>query len=73
PLHLPVAIFVREPCGIDRAITEAFARYTKGKANIILSGRNRKGPESTVGLFHKPPAQQGWKPEFVACDASLMK
>ncbi|KAJ7450063.1 NAD(P)-binding protein [Mycena galericulata] len=58
--YLPVDVF-------------AYARYTKGKAHIILIGRNRKAAESILGSLPTPSTQQGWKHEFVACDASLMK
>ena len=73
PSDLPVAIFTGGTSGIARAMAEAFARYTKGRAHIIIIGRNRAAAESIIASFPKPvDPNNGWKHEFVSCDASLM-
>jgi NAD(P)-dependent dehydrogenase (short-subunit alcohol dehydrogenase family) len=68
--HLPVALFVGGTSGIGRATAEAFARYTKGEAHIIICGRNRAAAESIIATF--PKSSKG-RYEFVECDVSLMK
>ncbi|KAJ7102737.1 hypothetical protein C8R44DRAFT_988112 [Mycena epipterygia] len=73
PAYLPVAVFIGGTSGIGRGIVEAFARYTKGNAHIIIIGRNRTAAESIIASLPKPPTESGWQHEFVACDASLMK
>lgn len=66
-------IFTGGTSGIGRAMAEAFARYTKGRAHIIIIGRNREAGEAIVASFPKPvDCDDGWKHEFVPCDVSLM-
>ncbi|KAJ7117251.1 hypothetical protein C8R43DRAFT_1037769 [Mycena crocata] len=72
PSYLPVAIFVGGTSGIGRAAAEAFARYTKGNAHIILVGRNTAAAAETIASFPKPTSTSAWKHEFVPCDASLL-
>jgi NAD(P)-dependent dehydrogenase (short-subunit alcohol dehydrogenase family) len=73
PSYLPVAIFIGGTSGIGQAMAEAFARYTKGRAHIIIIGRNRAAGEAIIASFPKPAdTNDGWKHEFVSCDASLM-
>ena len=57
-------------------MVEAFARYTKGNAHIIIIGRNRTAAEAIISSFPKPTVEKGGERpvhEFVPCDASLMK
>jgi NAD(P)-dependent dehydrogenase (short-subunit alcohol dehydrogenase family) len=55
-------------------MVEAFARYTKGNAHIVIVGRNKAAAESILASLPKPSSpQDGWQHEFVPCDASLMK
>ncbi|KAJ7054241.1 NAD(P)-binding protein [Mycena amicta] len=70
--YTPVAIFVGGTSGIGEGMAEAFARHTKGNANIILVGRNRAAAESIISGFPKPTAD-GVKHEFVECDMTLMR
>ncbi|KAJ7613093.1 hypothetical protein FB45DRAFT_759386 [Roridomyces roridus] len=68
----PVAIFVGGTSGIGQGMAEAFARHTKGNANIVLVGRNRAAAEAIISTFPTPTVP-GVKHEFVECDVSLMK
>ena len=52
PSYLPVALFVGGTSGIGQAAAEAFARYTKGDAHIIICGRNRAAAESIIASLH---------------------
>jgi NAD(P)-dependent dehydrogenase (short-subunit alcohol dehydrogenase family) len=72
PSYLPVAVFTGGTSGIGQAMAEAFARYTKGRAHIIIVGRNRAAGEAIIASFPKPTDNNDWKHEFVSCDASLM-
>ncbi|KAJ7777571.1 NAD-P-binding protein [Mycena maculata] len=74
PDYLPVAIFVGGTSGIGRATAEAFARYTKGNAHIVLVGRNAATAAAILAAFPKPSptTTSPWKHEFVECDASLL-
>ncbi|KAJ7473776.1 NAD(P)-binding protein [Mycena galericulata] len=72
PSYTPVAIFVGGTSGIGQGMAEAFARHTKGNANIVLVGRNRAAAETILASLPKPTAP-GVKHEFVECDISLMK
>ncbi|KAE9394640.1 hypothetical protein BT96DRAFT_827369 [Gymnopus androsaceus JB14] len=72
PSYLPVAVFVGGTSGIGRGIAEAFARHTKGNANIILVGRNRAAADEIIAGFPRPTSPFA-KHEFLHCDATLMK
>ena len=76
PSYTPVAIFVGGTSGIGQAMAQAFARYTKGNAHIIICGRNRAAAESIIASLPKPTLpDDAQRPlhEFVHCDATLMK
>jgi NAD(P)-dependent dehydrogenase (short-subunit alcohol dehydrogenase family) len=70
PSYFPVALFVGGTSGIGQATMEAFARYTKGEAHIIICGRNRAAAESIIASF---PKSSNGRYEFIACDVTLMK
>jgi len=73
PSYVPVAVFTGGTSGIGKAMAEAFARYTKGRAHIIIVGRNRAAGEAIIASFPKPTdTKDSWKHEFVSCDAALM-
>ncbi|KAH9892461.1 hypothetical protein C8Q73DRAFT_746333 [Cubamyces lactineus] len=72
PAYFPVAVFVGGTSGIGKATAEAFARYTKGNAHIVIVGRNKSAADSIIASFPKPIAPEA-KHEFVSCDAFLMK
>ncbi|KAJ7232808.1 hypothetical protein C8J57DRAFT_1018496, partial [Mycena rebaudengoi] len=52
----------------------AFARYTKGRAHIIIIGQNDDAANTLLASFPKPVGEDasGWRHEFVKCDVSLM-
>ncbi|KAF8995778.1 hypothetical protein BDQ17DRAFT_1392173 [Cyathus striatus] len=60
--HIPVAIFVGGTAGIGEAMARSFAKYTNGKAHIVVIGRNQEAAESIIA-----------KHEFIRCDVTLMK
>ncbi|KAL0957958.1 hypothetical protein HGRIS_000138 [Hohenbuehelia grisea] len=68
----PVAIFLGGTSGVGRAMAEAFARYTGGKAHIVIIGRNRRAAQASIDTFPKPTSGT-FTHEFVECDVSLMK
>ncbi|KAI0645565.1 hypothetical protein C8Q79DRAFT_1070870 [Trametes meyenii] len=72
PAFFPVAVFVGGTSGIGRATAEAFARYTKGNAHIIIVGRNQAAADALIASFPKPTVPEA-KHEFVQCDVFLMK
>ena len=69
--YLPVAVFVGGTSGIGRATAQAFARYTKGNAHIVLVGRNKAAADAVLAGFPSPTAP-GATHEFIACDAELL-
>lgn len=70
----PVAIFVGGTSGIGRSMAEAFARYTKGSAHIVLIGRNLTSAESVLASLPKSNASDAqFTHEFMQCDVTLMK
>jgi NAD(P)-dependent dehydrogenase (short-subunit alcohol dehydrogenase family) len=72
PSYTPVAIFVGGTSGIGQGMAEAFARHTKGNANIVIVGRNRAAASAIIASFPKPTTP-GVTHEFIECDISLMK
>ncbi|KAJ7438307.1 hypothetical protein B0H11DRAFT_2039526 [Mycena galericulata] len=78
--YIPVAIFVGGTSGVGQGMVEAFARYTKGRAHIIIVGRNEHAAAEIIAHFPKPSTAatdeqadaSGWTHEFVQCDVSLM-
>jgi hypothetical protein len=56
-------------------MAEAFAKQTKGGANIIVIGRNKRMPFQAFLLPHQnqSPVASLSKYDFIACDASVMK
>ncbi|OBZ65557.1 Dehydrogenase/reductase SDR family member on chromosome X, partial [Grifola frondosa] len=72
PSYFPVAIFVGGTSGVGQGLAQAFARYTKGNAHIILIGCNPAAAESIIASFPKPKMERA-QHEFVQCDVSLMR
>ncbi|KAF8201878.1 hypothetical protein K438DRAFT_2015331 [Mycena galopus ATCC 62051] len=86
--YVPVAVFVGGTSGVGQGMVEAFARYVRGRAHIIIVGRNEHAAASILARLPKPDALEfddasgggsgtenatkGWKHEFVPCDVSLM-
>ncbi|KAJ7762932.1 hypothetical protein B0H16DRAFT_1268746, partial [Mycena metata] len=40
PSYIPVAVFAGGTSGVGQGMVEALARQTKGRAHIVLIGRN---------------------------------
>ncbi|KAJ7752566.1 hypothetical protein B0H16DRAFT_1545795 [Mycena metata] len=75
PSYVPVAIIAGGTSGVGQGIAEALARQTKGRAHIILIGRNAGAAAKIIASFPKPvdsDGDQDWTHEFVACDANSM-
>ncbi|KAF6742574.1 hypothetical protein DFP72DRAFT_937922 [Ephemerocybe angulata] len=70
PTYIPVGVFVGGTSGIGQGMAEAFARMTKGRANIVIVGRNQTAAEAIIA---KLPQAAESKYEFVKCDATLMR
>ncbi|KAJ7244886.1 hypothetical protein C8J57DRAFT_1141343 [Mycena rebaudengoi] len=73
PSYIPVAVFPGGTSGVGQAMAENLARQTKGRAHIILIGRNEAAAEKILAHFPKPTDTDGWKHEFVSCDATSME
>jgi short-subunit dehydrogenase len=52
-------------------MAQAFAKYTKGNAHIIIIGRNKEAAESIISTFPTPTSAEA-KHEFVQADVALM-
>ncbi|KAF6765357.1 hypothetical protein DFP72DRAFT_798430 [Ephemerocybe angulata] len=72
--NVPVAVFVGGTSGIGQGMAEAFARWTEGRAHIVIVGRNEAKAQEIIERFPKPSgaAEKDWTHEFVQCDASIM-
>ncbi|KAJ7055525.1 hypothetical protein C8F01DRAFT_453234 [Mycena amicta] len=73
PSYVPVAIFAGGTSGVGQAMAEALAKQVDGRAHIILIGRNKVAAQRILDGFPKPTGTDGWKHEFVPCDAESMK
>ncbi|KAJ7481378.1 NAD-P-binding protein [Mycena galericulata] len=74
PSYVPVAIFVGGTSGVGQGMVEAFVRHVKGRAHIVIVGRNERAAAEIIARLPKPDAGEapGWTHEFVRCDVSLM-
>ncbi|KAJ7244892.1 hypothetical protein C8J57DRAFT_1363312 [Mycena rebaudengoi] len=73
PSYIPVAVFPGGTSGVGQAMAENLARQTKGRAHIILIGQNEAAAEKILAHFPKPTDTDGWKHEFISCDATSME
>lgn len=71
----PVAVFVGGTSGIGQGMAETFAQWRKGRAHIVIVGRNEAAAKEIISQFPEVPANEKgqWSHEFVKCDATLMK
>ncbi|KAJ7082027.1 hypothetical protein B0H15DRAFT_443160 [Mycena belliarum] len=72
PSYLPVAVFAGGTSGTGQAMAEAFAQQMKGRAHIVLLGRNAAAAGAILSRLPKPTDDDGWAHEFVPCDATSM-
>ncbi len=72
PKYAPVAVFVGGTSGIGRGMVETLGRYTQGKSDILIVGRNRKAAEEVFSQFPQTSGQT-YKRDFIQCDATRMK
>lgn len=72
PKYTPVAVFVGGTSGIGRGMVEVFGRYTQGKSDIAIIGRNRNAAESIFSQLPQP-VDQTYKRDFIHCDVTRMK
>ncbi|KAG8903559.1 hypothetical protein FRC00_014685, partial [Tulasnella sp. 408] len=70
PTYRPTALFVGGTSGVGRGTAQAFAKATKGRAHILICGRNRQAAEQVIAGF---PTHAESKYEFIECDATLIK
>lgn len=78
PTYIPTAVFIGGTSGVGRAMVEIFAAQTKGRANILILGRNKAAADEILASLPAPPSPSDVngaviKHEFIPCDASLMK
>jgi NAD(P)-dependent dehydrogenase (short-subunit alcohol dehydrogenase family) len=78
PSYIPTIVVVGGTSGLGRAMVEIFAAQTKGRANIIILGRNKAAADEILASLPPPPSPPETngviiKHEFISCDASLMK
>ncbi|KAG8913218.1 hypothetical protein FRC00_002838 [Tulasnella sp. 408] len=70
PEYRPTALFVGGTSGVGEATARALAKAVKGRAHIILCGRNRSRAEAIIAELPQTPES---KYEFIQCDVSLIK
>lgn len=78
PSYVPTAVFIGGTSGVGAAMASIYARQTKGRANIIIIGRNKAAADKIISAFPAPPtvAESSGvviKHEFIECDASVLK
>ncbi|KAJ3527087.1 hypothetical protein NMY22_g9911 [Coprinellus aureogranulatus] len=71
--YTPVGVFVGGTSGIGQAMAEAFVQMTKGKATVVLVGRNKTAAESIIANLSNSADSEESKFEFVQCDVTLMR
>lgn len=69
--YTPVGVFVGGTSGIGQAMAEAFAQMIKGKATIVLVGRNKTAADTIIANLPKDATESTF--EFVQCDVTLMR
>jgi NAD(P)-dependent dehydrogenase (short-subunit alcohol dehydrogenase family) len=68
PAYTPVGIFVGGTSGIGQGIVEAFARHTKGNAQIVIIGRSSAAAAAILAGLPPAPAGVDAARDFVPCD-----
>ncbi|KAF9052120.1 hypothetical protein BJ165DRAFT_1401524 [Panaeolus papilionaceus] len=78
PSFTPVVVITGATSGIGRALTQLFAKYLRGRAHIVLVGRNERAAQEVISALHPHPDNHedggvSYTYEFIKCDLTLMK
>lgn len=75
PNYIPVGVFIGGTSGVGEEMAKAFARYTFGRAHIIIVGRNSTAARTILDSLPISTVEGDPKlrREFVYCEASLMR
>ncbi|TFK23776.1 NAD(P)-binding protein [Coprinopsis marcescibilis] len=75
PSYVPTMVAFGGTSGIGEAIARLFATHTKGRAHIILVGRNKVAADKIIASLYKPAPEiaNDSTYEFISCDILSMK
>lgn len=75
PSYVPVIVVFGGTSGIGEAMVKLLASNTKGRAHIIIIGRNQAAAETIIASLPKPSEADAAdsRYEFLACDVTVMK
>lgn len=75
PSYIPVGVFIGGTSGVGEEMAKALARYTSGRAHIIIVGRNSTAAHTILKSLPKSTVEGDpeIRREFVYCEASLMR
>ncbi|TFK21599.1 NAD(P)-binding protein [Coprinopsis marcescibilis] len=73
--YVPTIVVFGGTSGIGEAIARTFVTHTKGRAHIIIVGRNKAAADKIMATFYKPDPTNiaNSTYEFVSCDVVSMK
>ncbi|TFK23777.1 NAD(P)-binding protein [Coprinopsis marcescibilis] len=75
PGYVPTMVVVGGTSGVGEAIARSFATHTKGRATIVLVGRNKAAADKILASLYKPAPEiaKDSTYEFISCDILSMK